>query len=92
MSLGPDQREPAIGVRDEPLLPQVQVDAGIVPRFEAAIPMQQVRLLEEGLRISGIRTPACMNDKPQSLEEEFFRQTCRSFDWGSGALCEMVQM
>lgn len=57
-ALGPYQREFPGGIWDEPLLPQVQVDTGVVPGLEAAVPVQQVCPLEEGLRVAGVRAPA----------------------------------
>lgn len=45
------------------------MDAGIIPGLEAAVPMQQVCLLEERLRISGIRTPAQVSDVPHGVDD-----------------------
>lgn len=47
VALRPSQGELPGGVRDEPLLPQVQVDGRVVPGLERAVPVEQVRLLEE---------------------------------------------
>lgn len=99
ISLRSYQGELFRGVWDIPPLPQIQVNSGVIPWFKWAVPVQQARLLEEGLWVARIWTPACTNREPHSraiLFEDFssvlpLLLTFGEHYWNS-SVCECVSL
>ena len=47
VAVGSQQEEVSCRVGDKPLLPHVEVDTGVFPRFVEAVPVQQVGFVED---------------------------------------------